>query len=237
MDSKNVIWLSSFFALLFITFCVTRHLDDLNPTILNISTYTDTEKMDNELSSINIENDYQNFGVPKIETPKIETPKIETPKIETPKIETPKIETPEVIATDDMPTIVPSIPEVPKVIAKPAPVKKVLKKVTKKKEKILITHKQSKKKKTKAYTIDNHSLEAREIEKILNGSNDNNLNRLAYKATIHKNANITIKTKNIHAAKYLKQYFIKHNVHAKHIKIMRNSSIFNDVDITLTGRK
>jgi len=36
MDSKNVIWLSSFFALLFITFCVTKHLDDLNPTIVSL---------------------------------------------------------------------------------------------------------------------------------------------------------------------------------------------------------
>ncbi len=34
LDSKNALWLGSFFSLLLITFCVTRHLDDLNPNFM-----------------------------------------------------------------------------------------------------------------------------------------------------------------------------------------------------------
>ena len=34
IDSKNFLWLGAFFSLLFITFCVSTHLDDLNPNFI-----------------------------------------------------------------------------------------------------------------------------------------------------------------------------------------------------------
>jgi hypothetical protein len=58
-DSKNAMWLGSFFSLLLITYCVSTHLDDLNPTIANIPS-KDSQKIDkSSQKSSNISNEIQ----------------------------------------------------------------------------------------------------------------------------------------------------------------------------------
>jgi len=59
-DSKNAMWLGSFFSLLLITYCVSTHLDDLNPNIANIPS-KESQKIDksSQKSSSNISNEIQ----------------------------------------------------------------------------------------------------------------------------------------------------------------------------------
>ncbi|HIP46738.1 MAG TPA: hypothetical protein EYG95_04175, partial [Campylobacterales bacterium] len=92
MDSKNLIWLGSFFSLLFITFCVTKHLDDLNPNIISIP--HQPQEFSSELAAVDLEDVTQNTVAPNLETPNLETPNLETPNLETPNLETPNLETP-----------------------------------------------------------------------------------------------------------------------------------------------
>ena len=59
-DSKNVMWLGSFFSLLLITYCVSTHLDDLNPNIANIPN-KESKKVDDSFKNLssNISNEIQ----------------------------------------------------------------------------------------------------------------------------------------------------------------------------------
>ena len=55
IDSKSMIWLGSFFSLLFITYCVTTHLDELNPNFA--SSYQNEQDIKKSIDSLNITND------------------------------------------------------------------------------------------------------------------------------------------------------------------------------------
>ncbi len=254
MDSKNFIWLSSFFALLFITFCVTRHLDDLNPHIISMP--RESQEINAELAVVILDNDIQNSFVPKLETPKLETPKLETPKLETPKLETPKLETPkletpklikektELFTSEEMKKVVTkkeeaivSVLKQPLNKKQPQDIKKA-KKV--KKPKVIITKAKRIKRKTtrgKAYTIGAINLDSIAMQAILSRQNNNELNKLAYMHNINKGSTIQISTNDTKAANSLKKYLQKQNVHKKDIHIISNEKAKNLIKITLIGRK
>ncbi len=223
MDSKNLIWLSSFFSLLFITFCVTRHLDDLNPNIVSMP--HKSQAIPSELATVHLDNNIQNSFAPKVETPKVETPKVETPKVETPK---PRIQTQEHISTPK-----PKVsPTKKRVLKKPIQKRKssTIKKV--KKQKILISQT---KKRYRVKTITKIVLNASHIKPILKGKENNQLNKIAYLHNIQKGRKIMIHTPSMQAGKHLKTYLKKHHVAAHDIMIVKNEN--ENITLTLTGRK
>ena len=213
MDSKNLIWLSSFFSLLFITFCVTRHLDDLNPNIVSMP--HKSQAIPSELATVHLDNNIQNSFAPKVETPKVETPK---PRIQTQEhISTPK---PKVSPTKK------------RVLKKPIQKRKssTIKKV--KKQKILISQT---KKRYRVKTITKIVLNASHIKPILKGKENNQLNKIAYLHNIQKGRKIMIHTPSMQAGKHLKTYLKKHHVAAHDIMIVKNEN--ENITLTLTGRK
>ncbi len=234
MDSKNLIWLSSFFALLFTTFCVTRHLDDLNPNIVNISSQPNA--VNAQLDKIDLEDDTHKISVEKVELPKVKTPTI--------------------VKTEDIKTVLPTIKKV-EVITKPEKIEPVktkpitmvqkpkapLKKPKIKKPKVVINtvkstkHKQPQKRPTTAYSIGKLRLNTSEITKIANNQRSNELNKLAYMHSINKYSTIKIVTSDLTAAKIVKRYLQTQNVKKHNIKIIKAKRQDDLIKITLTGRK
>ena len=221
MDSKNLIWLSSFFSLLFITFCVTRHLDDLNPQITSIP--HERQEVSAELAAVNLEEDTQSFIAQNIETPNIETPNILKEKTE-------------VFTSDKLTVDLPKI-EKPKARKEPIMIKKpvvIQKPKSVKKPKIIITKTE---KPTKAYTIGGIHLDSFAMQEIYSHKNSNELNKLAYMHSINKNSTIVISTDDKNAVNRLKEYLQKQNVKKQHIKTVSNGNENNLIKITLIGRK
>jgi hypothetical protein len=239
MDSKNVIWLSSFFSLLFITFCVTRHLDDLNPNIVSLPDHNQSTHItmidDNTLHNI--------VTAPKVETPKVETPKVETPKVETPKVETPKVETPKV-ETPKVETPVLAITKKPKASKKPikTPLAKKIDKPTKKHKPVHKKERTTKKTtkeviKHKRVALGKLYLQSKYLNKLQNNHEFNELNKLIYMHGIKKDTKIVIVAPNKKTTNIVKNYLLKHSVQTKDIRTIIRAEQQDLIKITLTGRK
>ncbi len=229
MDSKNLIWLSSFFSLLFITFCVTRHLDDLNPKIISMP--RESQEINAELDAVNLDNDIQHSFAPKLETPKLETPKLIKEKTELftseelQKVVTKKENTFTKVAKKLLKK------EKPQIIKKSKKVKKqkiIIKKAKRIKQKTTTT---------KTYTIGGINLDTVTMQAIFSHKNNNELNKLAYMHSIHKGSTIQIYTNDVKIAKHLIGYLQKQNVQKKDIHIHNDKTVKNLIKITLIGRK
>ena len=220
MDSKNVIWLSSFFSLLFITFCVTRHLDDLNPNIVSLpnhSTIKETIAMNDDTP--------HHIIAPKLETPKLETPKVKVQKVE-------------VIST-----VQKKKPQTQHSVKKSKPTKKKPKSMTK--ENVLKPIKKHHKKKvhsktsasSKRFAIGRLYLQTTSLAKVQKGEEFNELNKLIYMYTIKKDTKVVIIAPNKESANLVKHYLVKHLVKTKDIRIVTKREQKDLIKITLTGRK
>ena len=225
MDSKNLIWLSSFFSLLFITFCVTNHLDDLNPHITSIP--QQHQELSSELEVVHLNEDRQNFTPKKVEKPIVIQERTELLSTDTLRKNTHPIKR-----------------EIEKVTPKPIMIKKATKPKSSKKvkkEKITISSQivNSKKpnNKTKNYTIGSIYLDTSAIEEIKNHKNHNELNKLAYIHNMNKNSFLIISTKDRTNADKLKNYLHRQNVKKEDVKIVTDESTNNLIKITLIGRK
>jgi len=210
LDSKNVMWLGSFFSLLFITFCVSKNLDDLNPHITNVQKEHDTIMVEEKnanlfVKDINIE-EISNIP-PKDDKPEIlhiENKKEENITLPTTFIK-PKEEEKE-----------PEIIEPKKEEPKKSQPKKTKPKVKPKKP---IT----KKSKPSIKMIQKISLSLDEVADISEGIGNNNLNKLAFYNSINKNSFVQITSPDMASAKIIKAKLVKKSVKDIKIKIDKNS--------------
>jgi len=210
LDSKNVMWLGSFFSLLFITFCVSKNLDDLNPHITNVQKEHDTVMVEEKnanlfVKDINIE-EISNIP-PKDDKPEIlhiENKKEENITLPTTFIK-PKEEEKE-----------PEIIEPKKEEPKKSQPKKTKPKVKPKKP---IT----KKSKPSIKMIQKISLSLDEVADISEGIVNNNLNKLAFYNSINKNSFVQITSPDMASAKIIKAKLVKKSVKDIKIKIDKNS--------------
>jgi hypothetical protein len=205
-------WLGSFFSLLFITFCVSKNLDELNPHITNVQKEHDTvitkESDSNlfvndinieEISNIPLKDDKpevlhierkidENITLP---TTFIE-PKKEEPKKEEPKKEEPKKEEPKKL---DKKTTKPNVKTKKPVAKKSKSSKKVIEKI---------------------------SLSLDEVANISSGKENNNLNKIAFYNSINKNSFVQITAPDLVTSKIVKVRLIKRRVKNIKIKIDKN---------------
>ena len=234
LDSKNVIWLGSFFSLLFITFCVSKNLDDLNPHITNVQKEHDilvTE--DNSIPCITpaqnssqtlYEKDTNNsifVNDVKIEEISSIPKKEEKEKLHIEKRD--KVDENVTLPTTFIdPKIKAKTPKDAKekndskTIKKPTPIKEkvIKKKIVKKVPKATS--------KTTYKTIKEIDLNSNDIEKILDDRDDNEINKIAFFYSINKNSIVIINSSNLVLAKRLKMQLIKKGV--KNIKIKRDKN-------------
>ncbi len=225
IDSKSMIWLGSFFSLLLIVFCVSKHLDDLNPQIANIDT-------SNRISTDN--------------TTKATKPDITLVKVKHKEKQEPNLYTKDVVIediswknqnddkkdlevdtlhfepkdrvknrqniTDVKPTKLQNKKEVKK-----SKVKKFQKKAIKKEpKKIAIRFNTSK-------IIESISLPSSQIKRLQIGKEVSLLNKLGFKFSLHKGRFIIIKSSNIKVAKLVKSYLKKRSIPASSIIIKDNN--------------
>ena len=224
MDSKNVIWLSSFFALLFITFCVTKHLDELNPNIISLPETEPIAVSEPESSPLDLD------ILPASNNTSTSTHKDAPIMIDTPilKEEQPKVKT-EIAPEKESHTKEYNTKEKHPVKIKPA---------QKKRDNASLPQKKSPKKVNKStrFTIDRAHISTQKISQS-NTKEFNELNKVAFKYALHKAPKIYIYTARIKAARKVKSYLVAHHVKAKDIKIIAKKQANNQINLILRGRK
>ena len=243
IDSKNFLWLGSFFGLLFITYCVTIHLDDLNPQISNLQpVYIDNNQSQDQNSEqeftqiINIEEINETKPIQKTKTPDKKKnqslskdilhfePVLQTkPKVSTKQTAVKTSENNETNQSKNS------------LIKKEIPHKKDKPKTKLKKHKYKKTPKSQKRVK-KILLIDKINLNSYELNNIFNNRSNNDLNKIAYKYGIAKERFVVIHTKNLDFAHKIKKILIKKSVNKKDIKILKNQ-LDENVVIDLKERR
>jgi hypothetical protein len=240
LDSKNTIWLGSFFTLLFITFCVSRHLDDLNPHITNIQNKHDIYMADNPHK----EDISNNLPIKPI--------KDETSAF----VNEIKIEEISQLPDTNKSTKLKTLTKENNISKEILHIEKlnIDKNISTSKEKNSVLHivkdkktsENNKNKKTKVKklkktthtykTIDKIILSKDDIDMVLDHKENNNLNKIAFKYNIYKNTHVFIKAKEMKLAKEVKKILIRKNVKSTKINIQINDKNHNDVHILLKER-
>ena len=242
MASKNLMWLSSFFALLFITFCVTRHLDDLNPHITNVA-YSDTNNL--ELPNLSVAD-----TTPALPT-HVEDPLVllaEKISAQRP-IETIKEKT-DVYTSDDLQeTLLPirvastlkkvqatKKHTVHKVKAQPTVKNQKLHKKVSMKKRVHVTSKKKNPPQGHTVNLGNMIVDESLIQRLYTSKEIAPLNKLAYIQNINKGSIVVITTHNQQAGKKLYRYLRKHHIAKKDIIMTQGHAQDNLIKITLKGR-
>ncbi len=246
LDSKNFLWLGSFITLLFITFCVTRHIDELNPQFQHISStpsYQNASKQNgtepdenifvNEIIIEQEESDQKskpastNGSVTVVTVQKEESSKTQTSlqkesksilHIEPKTTAEKNVSTQEAIKTEAQNTIL----KKDKDLSKAAKAKHVeIKKPT---NTISTGEKRAKIKKRKSYrqlkTIAQISIDPY-LE--LSAKDRESITMIAYKYGVYKKSFVIIKSGDIKKAKMLKRLLIKKNVEPAQIMIKKTN--------------
>ncbi len=248
LDSKNFIWLSSFFTLLFITFCVTRHIDDLNPHIKNIKTHQATKTISTIPSEPN-----EDIFVKEIT--------IEKEGNETQTKQQVENNDSDIIKSKNTPKIEEKLPLEKDILhVEPKSVKEDIKKPTKnpntdstkervstkikresKTEKVSLKDvsvkpKKRENKRVKKAPHKKISHKIKTITKIeidpylpLDSRAIENLTMIAYKYGIHTKSFVEIKSSNLKKANSIKRVLIKKNVEPNQIKIVPSNDEIIDI--------
>ncbi len=236
LDSKNFLWLGSFFSLLFITFCVSTHLDDLNPHFNSID-QTITEQKDKNENNLTksptiFVKDVNIVQLPNDLNKKESVTKLSTEEIRKSVNSKEKNQTKQEVDTKKDFTLPNIFHEEEKNIsskAKNESLQKKEDKTLKKSRKKRVTHTKDslKKKVPSSKLVQKLLLTKKDIARLSKGFENNNFNKMAFLYGLKRGRFITIRSSDLSTAKVIKRLLTKRFVNPKdiYIKKAQNSNL------------